>query len=156
MTQDRLVHLPREDPLLLCLAFCNQQPSLLLSTPAAYIFTKSNMKEQLCVAQVRSVFLSFPELKGILCISEKVMVYHEHSSRARRKQLSSPFHPSFLGFIYILYGQYLQRLFGRHTTLLSLDGPPLSILATVYAAAVQAKWLELVYLYGNTSKGGEK
>ena len=34
--------------------------------------------------------------------------------------LSSPFHPSFLAFIYILYGQYLQRLFGRHTTLLSL------------------------------------
>jgi len=37
----------------------------------------------------------------------------------RRKQLSSPFHPSFLGFIYILYGQYLQRLFGRHRRELS-------------------------------------
>ena len=58
----------------------------------------------------------------------------------RRKQLSSPFHPSFLAFIYILYGQYLQRLFGRHTTLLSLDG-----------LRAAGQMVELVYLYGNTS-----
>lgn len=84
----------------------------------------------------------------------KVMAETIHSGGAllekRKQQLSaySPFHPSFLGFIYILYGQYLQRLFGRHTTLLSLllplhDGPP-----------GLAKWLrlqELVYLYGNIS-----
>ena len=54
--------------------------------------------------------------------------------------LSSPFHPSFLAFIYILYGQYLQRLFGRHTTLLSLDG-----------LRAAGQMVELVYLYGNTS-----
>ena len=54
-------------------------------------------------------------------------------------KLSSPFHPSFLAFIYILYGQYLQRLFGRHTTLLSLDG------------LGAGQMVELVYLYGNTS-----
>ena len=66
----------------------------------------------------------FQGLKGILCIlwqsySQYICFYGQC-----RKPLSSPFHPSFLAFIYILYGQYLQRLFGRHTTLLSRDGPP--------------------------------
>lgn len=55
--------------------------------------------------------------------------------------LSSPFHPSFLAFIYILYGQYLQRLFGRHTTLLSLED----------GLRAAGQMVELVYLYGNTS-----
>ena len=76
----------------------------------------------------------------------------------RKAKLSSPFHPSFLGFIYILYGQYLQRLFGHSflDTLLVVQPGPLHACPGQYAgqncrSCCYFCGTQLVYLYGHTS-----